>query len=219
MTPSPARAPQRQDPVTDPAIDLVVAAGRERVVLIAGAAAGICLFFAPLLVLGLGLLAAYLADVVSDGAMPVVAIGRPLTAQDFRAVFAPAVNEAPLLVTAAVLGALLAELRRRLAKGTDPAFLAAGIRRFFPEYAALYLMLVITIILVAATHGGTPQVMRLAGAAPVFLPFMLCVAWIAHAIWNYCFRSVVDLLASQDDRTAATELRARARLLRSARRT
>jgi len=38
---------------------------------------------------------------------------------------------------------------------------------------------------------------------------------LAHSVWNYCFRNIVDLLASPEDRDAATTLRGRARLLRT----
>ena len=199
----------------NPSMDLVVAAGRERMVLISGVLAGICVFFAPLLVLALGLLGAYLANLISDGAIPVFDLARPLAAEDFRAVFAPAINEAPLLVTAAILGGVMAQFRRWHSRRADPAFLAAGIRPFFPEFSLLYVLLVGLTLGMAATHGGSAQLQRLVGAAPVYLPFMLCGAWLTHSVWNYCFRNIVDLLASPEDRDAATTLRGRARLLRT----
>ena len=198
-----------------PSLDLVVAAGRERIILISGIVAGACVFFTPLLVLGLGLLAAYLAYVISDGQIPIFALARPLTQEDFRSVFAPAVNEAPLLLSAALLGGVMAQVRRRLAKRSDPGLLAAGIRPFFPELLAVYVMLVLISIGMAATHGGVPQLQRLLSAASVYLPFLLCGAWLALAVWSYCFRSVLDLLASESDRSAATELRARASSIRA----
>lgn len=198
-------------------MDLVVAAGRERTILVSGAVAGACVFFTPLFILALGLLAAYLAYVVSDGQIPIFALARPLTQEDFRSVFAPAINEAPLLVSATLLGGVMALVRRRLARRSDPGLLAAGIRPFFPELMAIYVMLVVLTVGMAATHGGAPQLQRLFNAAPVFLPFMLCGAWLTHSVWSYCFRSVLDLLASDADRTAATELRARARAVRAAR--
>ena len=185
--------------------------------LASGALAGVCVFFTPLLILALGLLAAYLADVISDGDVAIFSLARPLTRDDFRAVFAPAVNEAPLLLASALLGGILALLRRRQARRRDPGLLAAGIRPFFPEFLPLYVLLVAVTVAQAATHGGVPQLQRLLGSAPVFLPFMLCVTWLAHSVWGYCFRSVLDLLASPGDLTAATELRARARAIRRTR--
>ena len=200
-----------------PSLDLVVAAGRERTILISGVVAGACVFFTPLLVLGVGLLGAYLAYVISDGQVPIFALARPLTQEDFRSVFAPAVNEAPLLVSTALLGGVMAQVRRRLAKRSDPGLLAAGIRPFFPELLAVYLMLIVLSVGMAATHGGVPQLQRLVSAAPVYLPFLLCGAWLALSVWSYCFRSVLDLLASDSDRSAATELRARSRAIRTRR--
>ncbi|MGI8424962.1 MAG: hypothetical protein ACR2NO_12765 [Chloroflexota bacterium] len=197
-----------------PTIDLVVAAGRERTVLLSGVLAGACVFFTPLLILGLGLLAAYLAYVVSDGQISVFALARPLTEDDFRSVFAPAVNEAPLLAGAALSGGAMAQFRRWLARRSDPGRLAAGVRPFFPELLLVYCMLIALTIGMAATHGGTPQLRRLLDAAPVFIPFMLCGAWLALSVWSYSFRSALDLLASESDRSAATELRGRARAIR-----
>jgi hypothetical protein len=195
-------------------IDLLVAAGRDRTVLLSGFLAGLCVFFAPMLVLALGLLAAYLAFVASDGTAPVFGLGRPLETSDFRAVFAPAINEAGLLVAAGALGAVLAGFRRWLARRADPAFLAAGARPFFPEFGVLYVLLVALTLVLAALHGGWVQVHRLIGAAPVFLFFMICATWLAHAVWHYCFRSILDLLASGSERAAASALGAQARLPR-----
>ncbi|HET7769003.1 MAG TPA: hypothetical protein VFN74_09515 [Chloroflexota bacterium] len=203
--------------VRAPSLDLVTATARERTILISGIAAGVCVFFAPLLILGLGLLAAYLAYFISDGQVPLFALARPLSQEDFRSVFAPAVNEAPLLVSTALLGGVMALVRRRLAKRSDPGLLSAGIRPFFPELLTVYAMLVVLSVGMAATHGGAPQLQRLIYAAPVYLPFLLCAAWLALSVWSYCFRSVLDLLASDADRTAATELRARARAIRTRR--
>jgi hypothetical protein len=197
--------------------DLIVAAGRERTVLLSGFLAGLCVFFAPLLILALGLLAAYLAYVVSDGDVSIFRLARPLSSDDFRAVFAPAINEAPLLLASGLVGGILAQVRRRHARRSDPGLLAAGIRPFFPEFLLLYALLIAITIGQAATHGGLPQIERLLAAAPVFLPFMLCVAWLAHSVWSYCFRSVLDLLAGPGDLSAATELRARARAIRRTR--
>ena len=182
--------------------------------LASGVLAGICVFFAPLLILALGLLGAYLAYVISDGDFSIFRLARPLTADDFRAVFAPAVNEAPLLVSAGLLGGVLAQFRRRQARRSDPGLIAAGIRPFFPEFLLLYGMLVVLSFGLAVTHGGWPQIQRLIGAAPVFFPFLLCGTWLAHSVWSYCFGNVLDLLATAADRTAATELRGRARAVR-----
>jgi hypothetical protein len=122
-----------------------------------------------------------------------------------------------LLVSAALVGMLLAQFRRWQARRSDPGLLAAGIRPFFPEFLLLYTLLIGLSLGLAATHGGAPQLRRLIGAAPVFLPFMLCLTWLAHSVWSYCFRSVLDLLATAADRDAATELRGRARAIRPAR--
>ena len=183
--------------------------------LASGVLAGICVFFAPLVVLALGLLAAYLASVASDGHAPVFGLGRPLEAADFRSVFAPAINEAPLLVSAGLVGGMLAQFRRWLARRTDPSLLVAGIRPIFPEFALLYTLLVGLALGVAATHGGWPHVTRLLGAAPIFLLFMLIATWLAHAIWHYSFCNIIDLLARDRDRDAASALRGRARWLGS----
>ena len=53
--------------------------------------------------------------------------------------------------------------------------------------------------------------------ATLYLSFMFCITWIAHVVWAYCFRSVVELLATARDRAAAGELRKKARPLRRAR--
>jgi hypothetical protein len=193
--------------------ELLVAAGRERTVLISGLLAGMCVFFAPLVVLALGLMAGYLAYVASDGQTNVLGVGREFVAADFRSVFAPAIHEAPLLVSAGLIGAMLAQFRRWLARRADPAFLAAGIRPFFPEFAFLYALLVALTVGLAATHGGWLQLERLMGAAPVYLLFMGCATWLAHAVWNYSFRNLIDLLATAKDRDAASALRGRARPL------
>jgi hypothetical protein len=190
-----------------PSVDLVVAASRGRTALIAGFLAGVGVFFAPLVVLALGLLAAYLGYISSDGSTPLWRAGRPLEATDFRAVFAPAVNEFPLLLCAGLMGAALGAFRRWLAQRTDPARLAAGSRPFFPEFALLYVLLAGLTVALAFIRGGPPQVHRLLGAAPVFLLFLLCATWLAHAVWHYCFRNIVSLLASEPERDAATALR------------
>jgi hypothetical protein len=200
-----------------PSLDLIAAVGRGRTVLVSGALAGVCVFFTPLLILALGLLGAYLADVVSDGEIAIFHLARPLTSDDFRAVFAPAVNEAPLLVSAGLLGGALAQFRRHQARRSDPGLLAAGIRPFFPEFLLLYVLMTGLALGLALTHGGMPQVRRLVLWAPIFLPFLLCVTWLAHSVWSYCFRNVLDLLATAADRDAASELRGRSRAARPAR--
>jgi hypothetical protein len=210
-------ASQASVPPSPRDLDLLVLVGRERTVLVGGFLAGLAVFFTPLVVLALGLLAAYLAYIVSDADVPLLGMNGPLTSRDFRAVFAPAVNEAPLLVSAGLVGSLLASFRRWQAKRTDPSLLAVGRRPFFPEFALLYVVLVALTLLLAATHGGGPQVRRLVFAAPVYLPFMLCVTWLAHSIWSYCFRSTMDLLASASEHDAAMALRSRARRLRFSR--
>src|SRR3954453_15242749 len=80
--------------------DLLVAAGRLRTVLVGGFLAGVCVFFAPLAVLALGLLAAYLNYVASDASGPLFGLERPPDAADFRAGFAPAAH-APAALAAA----------------------------------------------------------------------------------------------------------------------
>ena len=186
--------------------NLLVAASRLRTVLISGFAAGVCVFFAPMLVLAVGLLAAYLSDLASDGHTPVFGLSRPLEASDFRAVFAPVVNAPILLVGAGGCGAGLAALRRALARRADPAMLAAGIRPFFPEFAASYVLLTLYLLAAAASTGSLRQVHRLAGVTPMVLLFLLCATWLAHAVWQYCFRNVLDLLATTGERSAAGRL-------------
>ncbi len=207
----------RRPPQTISTVDLLVAAGRLRTVLVSGFLAGVCVFFAPLVMLAIGLLAAYLTYVANDGTSSVLGLARPLTSEDFRSVFAPVVNEAPLLAISGTVGLTLALLRRTLARRADPAFLAAAIRPFFPEFCALYAMLVAITFSLSATRSGWPQVERLMGAAPIYLLFMLCATWLAHAVWHYAFHNLVDLLATERDREAAQTLRGQARLLRTAR--
>ena len=205
-------APHRPVPVPT---DLLVVAGRERTVLASGFLAGLCVFFAPLLILAVGLMAAYLAYVAGDGDTYLWGLARPLERRDFQAVFAPAVNEAPLLVSAGLIGGIMAQCRRWLARRADPGLLVAGIRPFFPEFALLYALLVALVLALAVTRGGWLQLHRVLGAAPVFLLFMLCATWLAHAVWHYCFRNILDLLASDRDREAAGALRGRRRHLPS----
>jgi|GEM_PF-3407322 len=194
--------------------DLLVAAGRWRTVLASGFLAGVCVFFAPLLLLALGLLAAYLSYLLGDGTAGrgFLSISRPFTADDFRGVFAPAIDDAPLLVLCGLVGMLLAAVRRHLARRADPVLLAAGIRPFFPEFVVLYAVLIAGTVATAALRGGPIQIHRLMGAGPVFLLFLLCAAWLAHAVWHYCFQNVVDLLSSRQERVEAAALGARARL-------
>ncbi len=194
--------------------DLLVAAGRWRTVLASGFIAGVCVFFAPLMLLAIGLLAAYLSYLLGDSnpGQGFLSIARPFTAEDFRAVFAPAINDAPLLVLCGLVGMLLATIRRHLARRADPVLLAAGIRPFFPEFAVLYAVLIAGTVAMAALRGGPVQVHRLIGAGPIFLLFLLCAAWLAHAVWQYCFQNVVDLVSSRQERMEAAALRARARL-------
>lgn len=214
MMPVPPRGGVRQ-PSSELAADLLVVVGRERTVLLSGFLAGVCVFFAPMLVLGVGLVAAYLAYVVSDGTSPAFGMGRPLTSADFRAVFAPAVNEVPLLSTLGLTGAALAQFRRWLMQRADKAMLLSGVRPFFPEFAFLYLSLVVLTPASVLMRGGWPQAQRLLDAAPVFLLFMLCATWLFHAVWQYSFRNVIDLLASAAERTAASDLRRRVGARRS----
>lgn len=217
--PAPPPAPPGVPP-PQVSTDLLLAAGRERTALLSGFLAGLCVFFAPMAVLAVGLLAAYLVYVASDGsaAAPVFGSGRPIEAEDFRAVFRPAVSEAPLLLCAGAIGALLAQFRRWLTMRTEPAALAAGIRPFLPEFAFLYATLVVATLALAQVRGGWPQLHRLVAAAPVYLLFMVCATWLAHAVWQYCFRNLMDLFSSSDERAAAAALRQRARLPRLHRR-
>lgn len=197
--------------------DLLVAAGKLRTALVSGFVAGVCVFFAPLVVLALGLLAAYLTYVASDASSPMFGLERPPQAADFRAVFAPVVHYPLVLVAAGLVGGVLAAIRRALARRADPAFLAAGIRPFLPEFAACYVLLGVFLVGVADVSGGWQQVHRLATAAPVFLFFLVCATWLAHAVWQYCFRSVIELLASPPERDAAALLRAQRPTLRDIR--
>jgi len=199
--------------------DLLVAAGRLRTVLVGGFLAGVCVFFAPLAVLALGLLAAYLNYVASDASGPLFGLERPPDAADFRAVFAPAVHAPAALAAAGVAGSVLAAVRRHLARRVDPALLAAGMRPFFPEFAVTYILLFGYVLGLAFTAGGWWQVHRLASEAPAFLLLLLCAAWLAHAVWQYCFRNVVELMASAPERDAAAALGAQRRRLRQARET
>jgi hypothetical protein len=47
--------------------------------------------------------------------------------------------------------------------------------------------------------------------------FLVCATWLAHAVWQYCFRNVIELLASASERDAAAALRAQRPALRQAR--
>lgn len=186
--------------------DLLVTVARERTILSSGFLAGLCVFFAPLAILACGLLAAYVASLVNEGQGSIVGVGRPLTRADFRAVFAPAVDEAPLLLSAGLLGVLLAQFRRWLFLHAEAANLAFGRRPFFREFAFIYGLLVSLALGVAATHGGWTQVERLLRGAPAFLLLMLCATWLAQAVWSYCFRNIIELLASGPEREAAAAL-------------
>jgi hypothetical protein len=170
-----------------------------------------------LVVLALGLLAAYLSYVASDGSSPTFGLQRPPQAADFRAVFAPVVNAPIMLIAAGISGGVLGTVRRLLARRADPAFLAAGIRPFFPEFAACYVLLIVLLLGLAVASGGWLQLHRLVGAAPVVLLFLVCATWLAHAVWQYCFRNVIELLASASERDAAAALRAQRPALRQAR--
>jgi hypothetical protein len=211
--PHPASAPH---PPAAVSIDLLVAASRERTAILSGFLAGVCVFFVPMAVLAVGLLAAYVAYFLSDGSpsAPAFGAGRAIEAQDFRAVFRPAITDTPLMVCAGLMGGMLAQFRRWLALRAEPAALAIGRRPFLPEFISLYVTLVAATLVLAAVRGGWPQVHRIVDAAPIFLLFMVCAAWLAHAIWQYCFRNILDLLASRQEHEAATELRVRARLPR-----
>ncbi|HEX2186673.1 MAG TPA: hypothetical protein VHN78_14340 [Chloroflexota bacterium] len=182
--------------------ELLVAASRERTVLISGFLAGVCVFVTPMAILGLGLMAAYVASLLGDGDL-----GPGFQRADFQAVFAPAVNEAPLLVTAGLLGAFLAQFRRWLARRTDRWLLRFGRRPFFPELILLYVLLVGLSLLIAGTRGGGLQLDRLRSAAPVFLLFMVGASWLIHSVWSYCFRNIIDLLANGSEHDAAADLR------------
>ena len=191
--------------------DLLTATARERTILSSGFLAGLCVFFAPLAILACGLLATYVFSLVQEGNNPVVGADRPLSQADFRSVFAPAVNEAPLLLSAGLLGVFLAQFRRWIYRRTDGANLAFGRRPFFPEFAFTYGLLVCLTLGVAATHGGWTQVERLLRGAPAFLLLMLCATWMVLAVWSYCFRNIIDLFASGSERDAAAALSGRGR--------
>ena len=194
--------------------DLLLQAARERTVLLSGFLAGLCVFFAPLVVLAIGLLAAYLASVAGDGSGTVLDAGRTLDRDDFRAVFAPVVNQAPLLVSAGLVGALLAQFRRWLA-GRD-ARPGRGRRvgtPYFREFAFLYAVLVLLALGLAVTGGGRPQAERLLNAAPAFILLTFCATWLALAVWSYCLGNIIELLASRGERDAAAALRGRGRRL------
>jgi hypothetical protein len=186
--------------------DILVVAARERTVLLSGLLAGLCVFFAPLAVLAVGLLATYLASLVGEGSSVLLGAGRTLQRSDFQAVFAPAINEAPLLVSAGLVGAVLAQFRRWLYAHQDPADIIRGRRPYFRELAFLYAALVALILGLAAVRGGWVQVDRLLHAAPAFFLLMLCATWLAHAVWSYCFRNIIELLASGAERAAAAAL-------------
>ena len=76
--PSPASA--SHSPAA-PSTDLLVAASRERTAILSGFLAGVCVFFAPMAVLAVGLLAAYVAYLPSHGSpspsAPAFGAGRP----------------------------------------------------------------------------------------------------------------------------------------------
>jgi hypothetical protein len=186
--------------------DLLVVAARERTVLLSGFLAGLCVFFAPLAMLAVGLLATYLASVVGEESSVLLGTGRSLERADFQAVFAPAINEAPLLVSAGLMGAVLAQFRRWLCSHRDPADVIRGRRPYFRELAFLYVTQVAFMLALAAVRGGWVQVDRLLHAAPAFFLLMLCATWLTHAVWGYCFRNLIELLASGAERDAAAAL-------------
>jgi len=196
--------------------DLLVAAGKLRTILASGFLAGLCVFFAPLLILALGLLAAYLSYVVGDGTTPTFGMGRPLNASDFRSVFAPAVNSPGVLAAAGLFGSALAAFRRTTLRRADPSALS-GSRPFFPEFGFSYLLLCVLLVALAYIDGGWVRLHRVIVAAPVFLVFLLCATMLAHAVWQYAFRNWLELLAGEAERDAAAALRARRPALRQAR--
>lgn len=202
-----ARAPEAEPSPYQ--ADLLTATARERTLLSSGFLAGLCVFFAPLVILACGLLTTYVFSLVQEGNNPLMGADQPLTQADFRSVFAPAVNEAPLLLSAGLLGVLLAQFRRWIYRRTDGANLVFGRRPFFPEFAVTYGLLVGLALGVAATHGGWVQVERLARGAPAFLLLMLCATWMVLAVWSYCFRNIIELFASGPERDAAAALSGR----------
>jgi hypothetical protein len=210
------RAPRWQPDASGVGTELLVVAARERTVLLSGFLAGLGVFFAPLAVLAAGLLAAYVGSVISDSGSFVLAPGRPLDRTDFQGVFAPAVNEAPLLVSAGLMGAILAQFRRwlglRVEAGSDRAGFARRRRPYFREFAFLYVLLTGFVLGLAAVNGGWPLVERLLRAAPAFFLLMICATWLAQAVWSYCFGNLIELLASGPERDAAAALRGRRRL-------
>src|SRR5262245_17381945 len=159
------RAPRWQPDASGMGTELLVVAARERTVLLSGFLAGLGVFFAPLAVLAAGLLAAYVGSVVSDSGSFVLAPGRPLDRADFQGVFAPAVNQSPLLVSAGLMGAILAQFRRWLGLRVDRAGFARRRRPYFREFAFLYVLLTGFVLGLAAVNGGWPQVERLLRAA------------------------------------------------------
>jgi hypothetical protein len=207
------RTPRWQPDPSGEGTELLVVAARERTVLLSGFLAGLCVFFAPLAVLAAGLLAAYVASVINESGSFVLAPGRPIDRADFQAVFAPAVDEAPLLLSAGLIGAILAQFRRWLGLRIDPGAFARRRRPYFREFAFLYVLLSGFVLGLAAVTGGWPQVERLLRAAPAFVLLMICGTWLAQAVWSYCFRNLIELLASGPEREAAAALRARRRRL------
>jgi hypothetical protein len=195
---------------------LLLLAARQRTVLLSGFLAGLCVFFAPLVVLGIGLLAAYLVSVASDGSGTVFDAGRTLDRADFQGVFAPAVNQAPLLVVAGLVGAVLAQFRRWLGGRAARPGRAGRVRLelpYFREFAFLYAVLAGLTLGLALLNGGWPQAQRLLNAAPAFILLMFCATWLAQAVWSYCFGNIIELLASRGERDAAAAMRGRGRRL------
>jgi hypothetical protein len=199
--------------LASPTVELLVVAARERTVLVSGFFAGVCVFFVPLAVLALGLLASYFASLAGGAGSFPFGPDRALERRDFQAVFAPAVNEAPLVVTFGLAGLLLAQVRRWLVLREDPVNVAHGRRPFFRELAFVYLLLIGMILGLAATRAGWGQIDRMLHAAPAFVVLTLCATWLVHAVWSYCFRNTIELLASGSERDAAAALGARRRRL------
>jgi hypothetical protein len=188
---------------------VLVAVTSPRTALVAGFLAGGCVFLAPLVVLAAGLLMAYAAYVAGDATGRAFSLGRAIDASDFRAVFAPAVNEAPALALCGAGGAALALLRRWLTRHTDAQRLASGGRSLIPELVAIYVAILLGGVAYLASRGASQQVQRFTGAVPVSLLLVLFAAWVAHTVWQYCFRNLVELLASDDERQAARALQRR----------